>query len=123
MTITQRNLNTVGLKTFFNIMDAWSQPEDAQVNLLGITHYEKFSHLKKQEASDINEDTLIRISLIINIYSSLHTIFNNNKQQADSWVNRTNKKYEGMTAMEYMLKNKENGIENVCRYLQSEVNS
>lgn len=106
----------VGLNIFTEIMNAWSQSVDAQMRLLGMTDVDTFNELKRQSSTDISDDSLIRISYLMRIHKSLHTIFTN-ETQANSWVNRANTKYQNLSASEYMQSNGIEGLEEVCNYL------
>jgi uncharacterized protein (DUF2384 family) len=112
-------VNKIGLKVFFNIMDSWAQPVESQMNFLGIKDSDEFAKLKDQPSPNISQENLTRISFLIKIRQYLHTIFEN-KEQADCWINKPNTKYEGSSASEYMCLNGTQGIEDVCNYLFSQ---
>jgi uncharacterized protein (DUF2384 family) len=108
----------VGLKIFFHIMEAWAQPVGSQMKLLGMPDADKFAKLNEQPLQNISQENLIRISFLMKIHQYLHTIFEN-KEQADSWVNKPNTRYGGSSASEYMCLNGTQGIEDVCMHLFS----
>jgi uncharacterized protein (DUF2384 family) len=108
----------VGLKIFFHIMEAWAQPIESQMKFFSLDDADKFAKLKEQPTQNISQENLIRISYLMKIHRYLHTIFEN-KGQADAWVNKPNKRYEGSSASEYMCLNGTQGIKDVCKYLFS----
>ncbi|GAC27869.1 antitoxin Xre/MbcA/ParS toxin-binding domain-containing protein [Brumicola pallidula] len=116
----QANTDTsrVGLNLFFYIMNAWAQPQVAQMKLLGITDLDTFEKLANNELTDISEESLVRISYLMKIHKYLRTIFSQ-EEQADGWVNRANTEFNDLTASEYIQLNGTEGLEKVCKYLHS----
>ncbi len=51
---------------------------------------------------------------LISIHDSLHRIFEN-RDQADSWIRKTNREFDERSALEVML---DGGIERVCKHLK-----
>jgi uncharacterized protein (DUF2384 family) len=109
----------VGLKIFFNLMEAWAQPIESQMKLLGLDDADEFAKLKEQPSLNISQENLMRISFLMKIHQYLHTIFKN-KEQADAWVNKPNTRYEGSSASEDICLNGTQGMEDVCMHLFSQ---
>jgi uncharacterized protein (DUF2384 family) len=99
-------------------MEAWAQPVESQMRLLGLDDADEFAKLKEQPSQKISQENLMRISFLMKIHQYLHTIFEN-KKQADAWVNKANTRYKGSSASEYMCLNGTQGMEDVCEYLFS----
>jgi uncharacterized protein (DUF2384 family) len=108
----------VGLNLFFYIMKAWSQPQAAQMMLIGIEKVDIFEKLSNSESGYISEENLVRISYLMKIYKYLRTIFSQ-EEQANGWVNRPNIQFNNLTVSEYMQLNGTEGLEDVCNYLHS----
>jgi uncharacterized protein (DUF2384 family) len=119
MSFPVQKSNRVGLMWFFKIMTCWSQPIESQMKLLGIEDSAAFNKLHNKQSTDISDETLIRISYIMNIYQNLHTIFATN-ESADSWVNRANTQFDNLSASEYMQLEGVEGLKNVSEYLFAE---
>ena len=108
----------IGLTLFFYIMNAWAQPQVAQMKLLGITDLDTFKKLANNELTDISEESLVRISYLMKIHKYLSTIFSQ-EEQANGWINRANTEFNNLTASEYIQLNGTEGLEDVCNYLHS----
>ena len=102
----------VALKTFFNIMKAWLIEPYEQKLLLGSQGNHIYEKWHQGDTGSLSEDVLIRISYIIGIYRGLGLIFND-RSQADSWINKPNEHFNGFSALEYILDDVDEGLENV----------
>jgi hypothetical protein len=118
-TASERDKNRVGMIMFIKLMKAWSQPVHTQMSLLNVSEADRFNALIEGASNDISEDSLVRISYMTRIYRYLHTIFAN-KNQADSWVSKSNKIFDDLTVIEYMVSNGTRGMEDVCDYLSAQ---
>lgn len=103
----------IGLKTCFRIVEAWGLPEDEGVRLLGCDHMPALS--------EVTFDQLERISHILGIYKSLHTLFPS-KANADAWIKKPNSAslFAGRTALD-VLRDGITGLRAVRSYLEAEV--
>ena len=102
----------VALKTFFNIMKAWQIEPYKQKTLLGAKGAHIYERWQQGCAGSLSEDVLIRISYVIGIYRGLGLIFND-RLQADSWINKPNEHFDGLSALEYILDDVDEGLKNV----------
>lgn len=59
-----------------------------------------------------------RISMIVAIYKALNVLFAK-PQQANTWICRPNTVFDGLSALDVMLKPEQNGLEVIQRYLLS----
>ena len=116
---SKSQIDTVGLKVFNSITDAWSQPIDSQTKLLALRDTSEFEKLIAEESPELTKDMVERISFLMKIHRSLHAIFANSTQ-ANSWVDRKNSRLGDLTAVEYMHQNGKRGMEEVCEYLLSQ---
>lgn len=87
------------LKVFYSICNDWGLDEKERADLLGES-----------------DDQLDRISYTFNIYKSLHTIFENS-QQADDWIKKPNREFDGQTALQVMIEDPRK----VSRYLDAQL--
>lgn len=109
----------VALSTFFNITQAWGVKADEQRVLLGSPASSTLFKWKKGEVSKINVDTLERISYILGIYKALGILFTT-REQADAWVNKRNRDFNGETALAFMLRGKMANLSETRRYLDAQ---
>ncbi len=91
----------VALDAFFKISETWGLSADEQIILLGSPGRSTFFKWKKESGS-IPADTLERISHIISIYKALEILLPDPKQ-ADGWIKRANKYFDGQSALDVML--------------------
>ena len=109
----------VALSVFFNIMDAWRVKGKDQITLLGSPSESTFYKWKKGNVSSLSSDTLERISYVMGIYKGLGILFPT-REQADAWPNKRNRDFNGLTAMEYMLKGSMINLWDVRRYVDAQ---
>lgn len=109
----------VALSVFFNITDAWGVKSDEQRILLGSPASSTLFKWKKGEASKISVDTLERISYIMGIYKALGILFPT-REQADAWIKKANRDFDGQTALSFMLKGSMVNLSDTRRYLDAQ---
>jgi uncharacterized protein (DUF2384 family) len=114
-----RDIARVATSTFFNIMEKWSVKNDHQKVLLGQPSNGTFYTWKKSQVVKLPHDTLERISYVMGIYKSLAIIFTN-KTQANDWINKPNERFDGKSALEYMLNGSIIHLADVRRYLDAQ---
>lgn len=102
----------VALKTFFNIMKAWQIESYKQKTLLGTKGAHIYEQWQQGYAVSITDDVLIRTSYIIGIYRKLGLTFNDHLQ-ANSWINEPNEHFDGLSTLEYILSDVDEGLNNV----------
>jgi len=102
---SNKDLSTAGLKAFFNICDGWKCKTDEMQTLLGISSRSTFFKYKKSpESANLQQDTLERISYILNIHAALRILFSQ-PESISQWVRKpnSNRLYNGESAMDIML--------------------
>ncbi|MBP2510292.1 uncharacterized protein (DUF2384 family) [Agrobacterium tumefaciens] len=108
----------VELEAFFKIAERWNLSTDDQILLLGSPGRSTFFKWKKETAS-IPADTRERISHLLGIWKSLHIVFTDD-DQADEWVRRSNRYFDGASALDVMLEGNVSSIYRVRRYLDAQ---
>lgn len=93
---------TVALATFFKLAATWHLSRDESSILLGVSartlkHYERTSKCKV-----LNRSTLERISLLINVWTDLRSLFRSS-DDAIRWLHTNNVLFGNMTPLERML--------------------
>ncbi|MBH0018711.1 antitoxin Xre/MbcA/ParS toxin-binding domain-containing protein [Pseudoalteromonas sp. NGC95] len=106
----------VTLSVFFRIMDKWNLEHSQQIILLGSPQESLFQEWLQNKVENISDEVLIRISYILGIYKGLGLIFNK-RSQADSWINKPNKKFNQLSALEFMLNGEIEQLEEVRKYV------
>lgn len=100
----QERLSPSALDAFFNIMECWKvTDEDARFLLGGISNGTLYNY-KKLPKKKLNQDTLMRISLLIGIFKALNIL--HSQDLADKWMQLPNKNpiLTGKTPLEYLKK-------------------
>ena len=118
-TISTERMTKVALKTYFSIMAKWHVNTKQAIVILGCPAQSTFYKWKSGNVTSIPKDTLERISFVIGIYKSLGILFSF-RQQADEWVNKPNKAFNGETAIEFMLKGSIINLLETRRYLDAQ---
>ncbi len=128
MPITQiKNTNeqkkaTTALQVFFGITNLWELSEEQEIILLGNPDKHQFVAWKNNmSASELSEETLVRISHLMAIHKYLHTLLPS-KNYAYRWVKKINNAplFKGDTALSYMLRGNLSDIVDVRNYLESQ---
>ena len=98
----QERLSPSALKGFFNIMELWKVTDnDARFLLGGIGNGTLYNY-KKAAPKKLNQDMLIRISLLIGIFKALNIL--HSQELADTWMQLPNKNplFTQKTPLEYI---------------------
>lgn len=108
------------LKAFFAIAEAWKLSTEDQIKLLGNPGRSTFFKWKKETPS-LPQDTLERISHLLNIYRTLEMLLPD-PGAADKWVHEPNKAplLNGMSAMQRMLSGQVSDLYTVRQYLDAQ---
>ena len=116
----RRRLSGPALRTFFNIAAAWGLSVAEQRALLGWPASSTFHKYKAGDVGTLSYDTLVRISLVIGIYSSLQVLYPE-PAFADAWVRmpNSNPMFGGRPAVELMTSGGIDGLYRVRRLLDS----
>ena len=118
---TERDrLSTSAIKAFVNITERWNLNEAQARGLLGGIASSTYHAWRTQpRGKKLDQDTLIRISLLIGIYKALNIYFG--KPWADRWVTLANRSslFSGHAPIDYMLRHGQPGMIQLRRMLDS----
>lgn len=106
------------MDSFLSLADGWELSTDDQIKLLGSPGRSTFFKWKKTGGS-LPNDTVERISHLLNIYKCLEILLPNPKS-ADEWIKKPNTYFEGRTALEVMLEGQVSDIYRVRQYLDAQ---
>ena len=100
----QADDTAVALKAFFNIAEKWRLTADEQIKLLGSPPRSTFFKWKK-DGGQLSQDTMERISHVLNIYKCLRIVLTDDKA-GDEWVRKSNQApfLNGISALEFMTR-------------------
>jgi hypothetical protein len=93
------------LKAFFRISEKWQLSTDEQIKLLGSPPRSTFFKWKK-EGGQLPNDTVERLSHVLNIYKCLRILFTD-ENVSDQWMRKTNQApfLNGVSALDFMTAN------------------
>ena len=115
----RERLSRPALRAFFNIMGRWQvRDEDARALLGGVTNG-PYYELKRRPDRVLDIDRLTRVSLLIGIFKALNVLYS--EALADRWVHlpNTNRVFDGLSPLAYMLQGGLPAILNVRRLLDA----
>lgn len=116
----RERLSSSAIKAFISITDKWGLNEAQARGLLGGIASSTFHAWKtRPRGKRLDQDTLMRISLVIGIYKALNIYFG--KPWADRWVALANRgpMFAGQAPIDYMLRQGQPGMVQVRRMLDS----
>lgn len=117
---SSREINSVALEAFFNIAGLWKISAAEGKKLLGLKENSScYFKWKKDLAGSLFPDHLDRVSYIVGIYKALRIIFSDEKQ-ANEWIKKPNKTFNGKSALEVMLQGKITDLARVRGYLDAQ---
>lgn len=96
----------VALKVFKEISVKWGLTTEEQIHLLGCKSSDVLSQWMSGCYESLDRDAMIRISHLMGIYRALHTILENT-DQANSWVHKSNRAFDGETGLVAMTEDPE----------------
>jgi len=113
-----KRLSGPGIRIFLNITQAWGLSAEQQCQLLGGIEMATLQTWARDRDGLLDLDQLERVSHVIGIYRSLHTLL---PTTADGWVNRPNDNplFQGHPAIETMTRDDLPGLREVRAHLQS----
>lgn len=101
----RERLSGSALKGFFNITAKWELKDEDARELLGGVSSVTLNEWKKNPDGqiDLGENCIIRTSILVGIYRSLHVVYGN--KLADEWVNLPNRNelFTGLTPIQVMV--------------------
>ena len=106
------------MESFLTLADRWELTTDDQIKLLGSPGRSTFFKWKKTGGT-LPNDTIERISHLLNIYKCLEIVLPTPKS-ADTWIKKHNTYFEGRTALEVMLDGQVSDIYRVRQYLDAQ---
>jgi hypothetical protein len=113
-------LSASAIKAFVNIAERWGLSETQARGLLGGIASSTYHAWKTEpRGKKLDQDSLMRISLLIGIYKALNIYFG--KPWADRWVVLANRgpMFAGRAPIDYMLRHGQPGMAQVRRMLDS----
>jgi hypothetical protein len=112
-------LSPAAIKAFLNLRRKWSLTEEQSRALLGGVASSTFHAWKSNPKRTLDQDTLVRISLLIGIYKALNIYFG--KPWADRWITLENRGslFAGRTPIAYMIQRGQPGMLEVRRMLDA----
>jgi hypothetical protein len=116
----RERLSSSAIKAFVQIAGKWGLSEVQARGLLGGIASSTFHAWKTEPRSKkLDQDTLMRISLIIGIYKALNIYFS--KSWADRWVTLANRGplFAGQAPIDYMLRHGQPGMLQLRRMLDT----
>lgn len=106
------------MESFLSLADGWELTTDDQIKLLGSPGRSTFFKWKKT-GGILPNDTVERISHLLNIYKCLEIVLPNPKS-ADTWIKKPNTYFKGRSALEVMLEGQVSDIYRVRQYLDAQ---
>jgi hypothetical protein len=116
----RERLSPSAIKAFVNITAKWQLSEAQARGLLGGIASSTFHAWKTEpRGKRLDQDTLMRISLVIGVYKALHIYFG--QPWADRWVTLANRGplFAGQSPVDYMLWQGQPGMVQVRRLLDT----
>ena len=99
----QKRLSPAARKAFFKLVHAWKVRDEEAKGLLGGISNGAFYQLKGGEVKSLDQDRLVRVSLLVGIFKALNTLYS--EKLADAWISlpNTNPMFAGNTPLAYMI--------------------
>lgn len=117
---TRERLSTSAIKGFLRIMEKWEiKDPDARQLLGGLSSGSYYGLKKEPKHRTLDQDTLIRISLLLGIFKSLNILYG--ARLADAWIKLPNRNsmFRGMTPLAYMIQRGQPGMLHVRQLLDA----
>ena len=118
--LERERLSSSAIKAFIKITEKWGLTEVQARGLLGGIASSTFHAWKTEpRGKRLDQDTLMRISLVIGIYKALHIYFG--QPWSDRWVGLGNRgpMFAGQAPIDYMLRQGQPGMVQVRRMLDT----
>ena len=116
----QKRVSPTARKAFFKIITAWKIRDEEAKQLLGGVSNGAFYQLKGgQSKTTLDQDRLVRISLLVGIFKALNTLYS--QKLADAWISlpNTNPMFAGESPLAYMVKGGQPAMMRVRQLLDS----
>lgn len=126
----RKRLSRPALKAFFKIVVVWKLSKKEQMRLLGIKSYSALRRWRTEPDKVVfSEIRLEMLSWVLRIYKALQIIFSvprfpKNRKAADGWMKKSNKHFNGLSAMSYIMGSHDylTRIFHVVGYLEAQIN-
>jgi uncharacterized protein (DUF2384 family) len=106
---TRQRLSPAAIQGFLQIMEKWGiKDPDARQLLGGISHGSYYNW--KKQSKRLDQDTLIRISLLIGIFKALNILYS--EALADAWITLPNRNpmFRGQSPLAFMIERGQPGM-------------
>lgn len=112
---------SIALKTACNILNKWGVSDAEQCAILAIEKSDIDDIINTSSARTVlSEEQIIRISHILNIHGNLRTLFSNPKNvYGFIKLRNNNPPFNGLSPLEYILRNPDNALAEVNGHLSS----
>jgi hypothetical protein len=114
-----KEVSSVALSAFWNIMDQWGVKSEDQIAFIGIKTDLSCDELKEMNVSSLSSEMIVRISLVLKIYKYLEILFPS-LEQSRAWIKKNNDAFGDKTALMVILSDKKSGLLAVDEYLNSQ---
>ncbi|KZY45115.1 hypothetical protein A3757_19815 [Oleiphilus sp. HI0117] len=111
----------LAVPTVCRVLSDWQCSDKVKANLIGFDSEEEFTVVASNpNGHEFTAEQAERMSHILNIYRSLHTLFRQSKQ-ADEWINKPNnaKLFGGRAALDLLKGGALSDLALVSNYLKS----
>ncbi len=112
-------LSPAAIQGFLGIMERWGVKDPDARQLLGGISSGSYYGLKKQPKRLLDQDSLVRISLLLGIFKALNILYS--EQLADAWITLPNRNpmFRGATPLAYMIQRGQPGMVQVRQLLDA----
>jgi len=107
---TRLRLSPAAIRGFLQIMEKWGIKDPNARQLLGGISSGTYYGWKKQSKRVLDQDTLIRISLLLGIFKALNILYS--ESLADAWITLPNRNpmFRGQSPLAYMIERGQPGM-------------
>ena len=119
MNLPSSDLAGPGIRTYERIADSWKLGKEERAKLIGVSDTDYTTLVA--DPTQLSDEVLESISLVLGIYRALHALFPH-ADQAAAWVRRPNSAplFGGRPAIDLMLSSRR-GLASVRMYLDAQV--
>ncbi|PWG03779.1 MbcA/ParS/Xre antitoxin family protein [Sphingosinicella humi] len=119
---SKAQLGAPALLAFFQLVTVWRLTEKEQMKLLGLTSRSTLQRWKAGQVSEVNHDTVKRISYLLGIFKAINTLLPEQKR-ADAWIRAPNTAplFGGRSALDRMTSGDVGDLSLVRQYLESQL--
>jgi hypothetical protein len=115
----RQRLSPAAIQGFLRMMERWGVKDPDARQLLGGISSGSYYGWKKQPKRVLDQDTLVRISLLLGIFKALNILYS--EALADAWVTLPNRNpmFRGATPLAYMVQGGQPGMVHVRQLLDA----